>query len=328
MSGLVGDIGGTNVRLGLSLKSGERPVYVKSMQVADFTDVGAAIRSYMSDLPAELNAARIIDKGVIAVAGPVYKNRIKFTNNHWAFSGDAVAKDLGFKSLKLYNDYTAKALSLPDLTQDDYVDIPSSDPLPRPDNTIKVVSVLGPGTGLGVSALIEPEEGKRWPLATEGGHTGYAPETDEEIEVKLWLREKYKRVSVERLLCGEGLQNIYQALCSIRGIPAEKLSPADISYRALEGKDILTVASLQLFCGMLGSVAGDVALTHGANEGVFIAGGIVPKILPFFQQSSFRTRFENKGRFEPAMKRLFTRVITHTCPAHLGCAYRLWNPES
>ena len=263
---------------------------------------------------------------MIAVAGPVHDNHISFTNNSWDFSGDDIAKTFSMKAVRLLNDYTAKALSLPDLTADDYVELLSDDPQPLKPVDNHVTSVLGPGTGLGVSAIVETPEGMRIPLATEGGHIGYAPETDEEVAVKLWLRQRFQRVSVERVLCGSGLVNVYHAISDIRQRPFHPdWSAAEISGAALDDSDDVAVASLTLFCEVLGSVAGDVALVHGVSDGVYIAGGIPPKILPFLQASAFRKRFENKGRFEGSMKRFFTRVITQSSPAKIGCAHYLWN---
>lgn len=326
MVGLVGDIGGTNVRLALSLDQGSPIGFPMAMLVRDFGHIADAIKSYFEALPSLGYDGPLPDQGVLAVAGPVFNNHINFTNNDWSFSGEEVAKTLGLGRIVLLNDYTAKALSLPDLSDRDYAPLGAFAPVTISKHVSHITSVLGPGTGLGVSALIADPSGRRIPLPTEGGHIGYAPETDEEVDVKLWLRKRFSRVSVERVLCGAGLVNVYEALCDIRALHHEAdWEASDISKAALEGKDEAAVAALSLFCEILGSVAGDVALVHGVTDGVYIGGGIPPKILPFLQDSGFRRRFENKGRFRGHMESLYTRVITCPCPAQIGCAYHLWN---
>lgn len=327
MVGLVGDIGGTNVRLGLSFGPKEAIQFPMAMLVADHAHITDAIGAYFNALEGLGYTGAMPDRAVLAVAGPVVNNCIRFTNNDWDFCGEEVAKTLGLVRVDLINDYTAKAFALPDLTPSDYAEVGSHGPAAHSDH--QVISVLGPGTGLGVSALITSADGARIPLTTEGGHVGYAPETDEEVDVKLWLRTRFKRVSIERVLCGAGLVNVYSAICDIRDLDHHQdWGAADISKAALAGADEAAIATLSLFCEMLGSVAGDVALMHGVTEGIFIAGGIPPKILPFLQTSGFRRRFENKGRFSTHMKSLYTRAITIPCPAQLGCAFKLWHDQS
>jgi len=181
------------------------------------------------------------------------------------------------------------------------------------------VAVLGPGTGLGVSGLAH-YQGHPAPIVTEGGHVDFAPTNEQEIEILRFLLKQYDHVSAERLLSGMGLENIYQALAQIRGEQVEKLKPAEISALAFESGDALALATLDQFCAILGSVAGNTALTYGAQGGVYITGGIIPRMLDFFAQSSFRARFEAKGRFVEYMAAIPTYVVVHKQPGLLGAA--------
>ena len=182
------------------------------------------------------------------------------------------------------------------------------------------VAVLGPGTGFGVSALVRDAAGKEMAMPSEGGHACFPPGDPVEDEILRILRRRYDRVSIERLICGPGLLNMHRALAEIDGRETHIDDPAQITATALADPNSPCGATLARFCAILGAVAGDIALTTGARGGVYIAGGIVPRILPFIKTSPFRQRFERKGRFKEYMQDLPTKVIMHKHAALLGAA--------
>jgi glucokinase len=182
------------------------------------------------------------------------------------------------------------------------------------------IAVLGPGTGFGVSALARDIHGREIALPSEGGHACFAPGDPVEDEILRILRQRYDRVSIERLVCGPGLLNMHRALAQIDGRVTHIDDPAQITDEALADPRSHCGATLARFCAILGAVAGDVALTMGSRGGVYIAGGIAPRILPFLKASPFRERFERKGRFQDYMADIPTWVITHKHAALLGAA--------
>ena len=182
------------------------------------------------------------------------------------------------------------------------------------------IALVGPGTGFGVSALARDAHGREMALPSEGGHACFAPGDEIEDEILRILRRRYDRVSIERLICGPGLLNLHRALAEIDGRETHIDDPAQITAQALNDPNSPCGATLARFCAMLGAVAGDIALTTGARGGVYIAGGIAPRILPFIQASPFRRRFERKGRFQDYMAAIPTKVILHRHAALLGAA--------
>lgn len=308
---VVGDIGGTNARFGLvDLAAGRIEVTrAKGFRVRDFARAVDALTAYLAELglPARLAGA------VMAVAGPIDAGSIQFTNSHWTLS-EAELRGLGFGSARLLNDYAALALAAP-LLGDADVCVLGPDVDGPADGTIAVV---GPGTGFGVSAMARDDLGEAV-LSTEGGHVAFAPGDDVEVEILRHLARKYGRVSVERVLSGQGLSDLHQALGDIEGRGPSISAQEDITGLALAG-DLDCRRTVDRFCAILGSVAGDFALALGARGGVFIAGGISPLILDILKFSEFRRRFEAKGRFEPYMARIPTRVILRPHAALLGAA--------
>ena len=182
------------------------------------------------------------------------------------------------------------------------------------------IAVLGPGTGFGVSALARDIHGNEIAMPSEGGHACFAPGDPIEDEILRILRQRYDRVSIERLICGPGLLNMHRALAQIEGRETHIEDPAQITREAMENPNSACGATLARFCAVLGAVAGDIALTTGARGGIYIAGGIAPRILPFLQASPFRERFERKGRFADYMAAIPTKVILHKHAALLGAA--------
>ena len=213
----------------------------------------------------------------------------------------------------MVNDFEAVALALPHLTDADRLQVGPG--MPRPGYP---VAVLGPGTGLGVSTLVYHDGGWK-PLRSEGGHVTMPATDDDEAAVLSHLRRRFGHVSAERVLCGTGLVNLYEALSAVAGTgPSLGTDPAAITEAALAGQDATASQALEMFCGMLGTVAGNLGLTVGSHGGVFVAGGIIPRFADFFAASAFRRRFEDKGRLSTFVKSMPTYLITHPIPAFVG----------
>lgn len=310
---LVGDIGGTNARFGL-VRNGElKPYIIGYRRAANFETLEAAIRDFL----AEEGKKATPERASIAVACPVNDDFINLTNNHWQFSAKAMAESLGLKELRMLNDFTAQALAVPHLQEDELSIIgPALPPSEKP----QPIAVLGPGTGLGVSGLVPAGAG--WTaLSGEGGHMSIAPENELEIEILRYALKEYDRVSVERFLCGSGLAFLYRALSAVRGIQTESLHEAEIVSLALTGNSDIARETVHQFCAFLGHFAGDVALLLGARAGVYIGGGIVPRFGALFGASPFRERFERKGRFRAYNSTIPTFLISpHDDPALIGAA--------
>ncbi|MDH3220470.1 MAG: glucokinase [Gammaproteobacteria bacterium] len=309
---LVADIGGTNARFALvdDLKPGL--LETRSLRVADFPSLVYAARAYLEQVGLG-NPYR----AAISVAAPVTGDQLNMTNHTWNFSVREVREALGLHHLKVLNDYTALALALPFFTKNQSFKVGSGSGLNR-----HPIAVLGPGTGLGVSAVFPT--GNRWvPLEGEGGHVSYGPVNAREHEIVEVLREKLNHVSAESLVSGPGLSAIYAAITRLDGGAAERLSPVEVTDLALEGGSALATEALSVFCGILGTVAGNLALTVGARGGVYIGGGIVPKFLDYFTVSVFRERFEQHGRLTPYLRSISTCVITASNPALGGAAVAL-----
>ena len=309
---LVGDIGGTNARFGLV----SRDAAILDSRVfagSDFADIGAAIEAYLagvSSLPRPAAAA-------LAIAATITGDAVRMTNHPWHFSIAALRDRLGVSRLIAINDFTAAALALPLLAPVDRMQVGSGSPVEE-----APLAVLGPGSGLGVSGLVCA--GSRWTaLSGEGGHATMAPVTEREDDVLRLMRRRFDHVSAERCLSGPGLVNLYNTLAALDGVPAAPYTAAQITDPQIGVQDPLCHEATSMFCGMLGSVAGDLALTLGARGGVYIAGGIVPRLGARFGESDFRRRFEAKGRLGTYLTTIPTYVVTHKLPAFLGCAAAL-----
>ncbi|HSV30344.1 MAG TPA: glucokinase [Candidatus Omnitrophota bacterium] len=307
---LIADIGGTNVRFALVGEDG-RPQLVQAMRCADFAGPAEAARAYLSAAAAGINPRR----AAFAVASPVTGDRVDLTNSAWDFSIEAVRRDLGADSLEVVNDFTAVALSVRHLGADDRVRVGGGEAAPG-----APVAVLGPGTGLGVSALVPDKAGTWVALATEGGHITMAAADDREAAILSILRARFGHVSAERVLSGPGLVNLYEALAAVLRRPVHYTTPDAISQRGLDGSCPLCRETLDTFFAMLGTVAGNLALSVGARGGVYLAGGILPRMRDAFVRSAFRTRFEDKGRFNAYLEPIPVWLITHPQPAFAGLA--------
>ena len=312
---LVGDVGGTNARFGLV--SAERAILNSATYpVGDFAEIGDAIEAY-------LHTIRNFPKpreGALAIAAAVTGDKISMLNHPWSFSVAALRDRLGLQRLAAINDFTAVALALPHLGIGDRTQIGGGTPAEG-----QPMAVIGPGSGLGVSGLIRA--GSRGAALTgEGGHGSMAVSTEREAAVLQLMRRHFVHVSAERCLSGPGLVNLYNSLAELDGVPAASYSAAHITDAEIGQRDPLCREATAMFCAMLGGVAGDLALTLGARGGVYIAGGIVPRLGARFAESGFRDRFESKGRLRPYLAAIPTYVITHPLPAFLGCAAALDAP--
>lgn len=240
------------------------------------------------------------------------------TNNHWSFSIAAFKQALGLQRCLVINDFTALAMSLPALGSADLRAIGGGVAV-----TGAPIALVGPGTGLGVSGLLCSGPGRWSALSGEGGHASVAAATDLESALLGRLRQRFGHVSAERVLSGAGLINLYTALCELRGTPARSLEASDVTDNALARSDALCVQAVQLFSSFLGNVAGNLALTLGAHGGVYVGGGIVPRLGDAFDANLFRQRFEEKGRFQDYLRAIPTWVITASTPALIGASAAL-----
>lgn len=307
---LVADIGGTNARFALVGRQGEI-LDQATMPTASFAGPAEAARAFL-DMAGKEMAPR---RAAFAVACPVRGDRVTFTNSPWDFSASAVRDELALDDLRVVNDFTAAALCVPHLASRDRYAIGGGEAV-----AWAPVAVLGPGTGLGVSALIWPQPGGApTALATEGGHVTMAAADDAEAAVLAVLRRN-GHVSAERVLSGAGLVNLYRALAELGGGCAEPLAPDQITSRAVAGECPFCASALDMFFAMLGTVAANLALSVGATGGVYLAGGILPRFAEAFRASRFRGRFEDKGRFSAYLAEIPVWLITHPQPAFLGLA--------
>jgi len=309
---LLADIGGTNARFALEWEPGD----IRSVRVypgADFPGIVDVIRKYLAD---EQLAG--VQHAAIAIANPVDGDLVQMTNHDWRFSIEATRRAVGFDTLLVVNDFTALAMALPVLTDAQSVQVGTGTRRPN-----AVIGLVGPGTGLGVSGLVPMGERRWFPLHSEGGHTSFSPTDERQDYVLLYARKYWPHVSFERVVSGPGIALIYRALAQRNQEHqehgrVERDTPAVVEL-ALTG-DPLARETLDCFCAMLGTFAGNVAVTLGAMGGVYIGGGVVPRLGDFFAQSSFRRCFEAKGRFESYLKQVPTYVITAEYPAFLGVA--------
>ena len=299
---LIADIGGTYARFTLETAPGEFS-QIASLRCADFADFSAAVSSYVNSVAPQL-AGRSIAHAAIAIANPVEGDQVRMTNYHWQFSIEEMRQRLGFETLVVVNDFTALAMALPKLGAHDVRQIGGGEA-----RMPSVIGLLGSGSGLGVSGLIPASEG--WiALGTEGGHTNFAPRDEREIAILRHAWKEFEHVSFERLASGPGLELIYRALAEYAGQTPEELHAPDIAQRALDAQDPICEDTLEVFCAVLGTAASNLAVTLGALGGIYIGGGIVPRLGAYFDQSPFRARFEDKGRFSEYVAAIPTFVIT------------------
>ncbi|WP_067903569.1 glucokinase [Nocardia vaccinii] len=310
---LVADIGGTHARFGLIGELGGEPFEVRILRCADYPDLVAAVENYLDRMPFAVRPSM----ACAAVAGPVRGDRFRLTNAHWDFSISESRMRLGLGRLELINDFTALALAVPDLPDSAFVRIGggvrwAAEPM----------AVIGPGTGLGVSGLMRL--GERWiAIPGEGGHAGLPVETEQEMQVARVLREQHPIVDAETALSGPGLGRLYRALCVVHGVAPAAGPPEQVCTAGRRGADAIAREALSIFCGMLGTFAGNVALTLGARGGVLLGGGILPGIVDFLADSDFRARFIGNRSITGYLDSVSTELIVAATPALRGAAVAL-----
>ncbi len=307
---LLGDVGGTHARFGWQAAPEAAIAHIGIERCGDHAGLAEAVRHYLGQwrLPAPAAAA-------IGIANPVSGDEVRMTNHHWRFSIRALRAELGLQRLCVINDFEALALALPTLDGASLQTVGGGRADPR-----AACAVIGPGTGLGMAGLLP---GGRHAVTGEGGHATLAPADDRDAAVIARLRQRFGHVSAERVLSGSGLVNLYAAVSALDEQTPQPLEPADVIRHGLEeGGDDACRTAIDLFCGFLGSVAGNLALTLGARGGVYIGGGIVPRLGPAFAASSFRARFEAKGRFQDYLAAIPTWLIVSPHPPALQGASR------
>jgi len=303
---LLADIGATHARFALETAPGVLH-HVAVLRCDDFAGIEPLLHAYLGRNPGVR-----VNHAAFALANPISGDMIRMTNRDWQFSTDEVRRALGLSTLLIVNDFTALAMALPGLKPQDLLQVGGGAAQAH-----AVAGVLGPGTGLGVSGVIPTLDGFVT-LGSEGGHVNFAPADEREFAILQHAWREWPHVSNERLISGPGIELIHRALARRNGIEAAPRAAADIVAGALERNDALCLEALECFAGMLGGAAANLAVTLGAFGGIFIGGGIVPRIAQWFATSPFRARFEAKGRFTGYLAQIPTYVIMTPNPALLG----------
>ncbi|MBI2993420.1 MAG: glucokinase [Gammaproteobacteria bacterium] len=308
---LLGDIGGTHTRLALSIPGeGMPPPFV--VENARHSGVAAILAAFL----AERCRGRTPHTAAFAVAGPVSGESVTLTNLGWRLEAAELRGQFRFEAVHLINDMCAAALAVPSLGPADRVQIGTGRSVPDGN-----IGVLGPGTGLGVSGLVK--SGPGWiPIAGEGGHVTLPSRDRRERGMVEGLEQEFGHVSAERALSGPGIENLYRL---VAGGPGAAMQPApaapEISRRAISGEDLHAVEALDAFFALLGTVAGDLALSLGATGGIFLAGGILPELRAQLNASRFRQRFVDKGRYRSYLEAIPTFLMTCDSPTLRGLRY-------
>jgi glucokinase len=305
---LLADIGATHARFALETAPGVLRA-VEVLRCDDYRGIVPLLRAYLAH-----QRGVQIAHAAFAVANPISGDMVRMTNRDWQFSTEAVRRELGLQTLLIVNDFTALAMALPGFKAEDLLQVGGGEVQPN-----AVAGVLGPGTGLGVSGVIPTMDGFVT-LGSEGGHVNFAPADEREFAILQYAWREWPHVSNERLISGPGMEIIHRALAQRNGVQAPARSAAEIVSAALQDNDALCLEVLECFSGMLGGAAANLAVTLGAFGGIFIGGGIVPRIGEWFATSPFRARFEAKGRFSGYIAQIPTFVIMVPTPALNGVA--------
>ena len=309
---LVGDIGGTNVRFALAKSDTPDLGNIRTYECANYATTEDALAEYLKDTKAALP-----DAFCLAAAGPVVGEEVTVTNSHWHISATAIAERFKVKRVRLLNDFEAIAWCIPELGVDDRmrIGIPDAPSLAKRPFS---VAVVGPGTGFGVAGLIS-DGTSLVPVVGEGGHVGFAPRTELQNRILAILQQRFEVVSLERLVSGEGLRNLYSALAEMEGRKVAVHSASEIFAASINGEPV-AVSATQMFFDLFGQFAGDVALAFGAFDGVYIAGGICRRYPHMLSDGRFRSGFEPKGKLRNLMQRTPTTLILSDEPGLLGAA--------
>lgn len=305
---LLGDIGGTNVRF--AVLDGDDLGPVEHLPVANYRSLGGAIGDYL----AHYGDGAPPDAALMGVAGAIERGRGLLVNSQWEIDAGAIHAQYGIRSVHFLNDFEVLAYSLPHLGADDVKTIAAGADKPPPG---EAMAVLGPGTGLGMAGIVHRGDAITV-VPTEGGHASLPGTTPREDAVIACLRQRFGHASAERALSGPGLENLHAAIAAVDGVTVPARTAAEITGLALQGRCPVCVAALDMFCAMLGTVAGDLALMFRARGGVYIAGGIGPRIVDKLAASEFLARFRDKGRFHGYLERIPVTVIVNPDSAFLG----------
>jgi glucokinase len=308
-SALLADIGATNARFALLV--GTDIGASATLEVADYASPIDAARAFLAG-PAAGHAPR---RAFIAAAGPVVNGRVAMTNAAWTVDGGRIREGLNLEYVRVLNDFEALGWALPALRREDVFPLGGGSPLER-----GTMAVMGPGTGFGLAAIAFGTNSETM-LVTEGGHATLSSENRREDAIILALRQQVHHVSVERVLSGPGMVQLYHAIALVDGVTVPERTAKGIVSHALAGDCPASRQTLEMFCAFLGSVAGNIALTLGARGGLYVGGGVTPHFTDFLQRSAFRERFEAKGPMSGYLARIPTAVITRPDPAFLGLAW-------
>ena len=315
---LVADIGGTNARFSALLDDGSlESEFEFHHSVEEYPQFADLIDGLLAEIATATGWDNAPANVCFAVACPADNEEISFTNSHWQFTKTHLKQLLGCENLSVINDFEAVAHGITELDDSDLVKVGGGDAV-----STKPIGILGAGTGLGVAGLVQRADSYDV-IDTEGGHADYPPIDEMQSKVVNSLRERYGRVSLERLLSGKGILNIYTALCSVEAVEVEFETPAEVVAAALDKSDSKALQTLNMFCEGMGSAAGNLALTFGAKGGIYIAGGVIPRFQEFFINSGFRSKFEDKGRFVSYLQPIPVFIVVRSNLGLLGAAKKL-----
>ncbi len=314
---LVGDVGGTNARFALVRGARGLPQMQRTLATADHPDLASAVETYLESLHGF--PERPVEAAV-AIACAVQGDGLRMTNSRWQFSIEATRQRLGLRRLLMLNDWEAMAHAVPAFQPQDLLHLGGGAP-----DALAPCVLLGPGTGLGVSSLVRSRGGEWVAVAGEGGHATLAPGGPREADILRATWSEHLHVSAERLISGMGLENLYRAIARLDGVMPQPLTAAQVCERGLAGTDAQCAEAVDTFCSLLGSVAGNLALTLGARGGVYFGGGILGRFGEDYllRRSPLRAAFEAKGRFAGYLERIPTFLIRAPQPALLGAAAAL-----
>lgn len=316
---LVADIGGTNARFAIATPAAAGFVleHRQNFRAEDFDTLLSAVNAYCESLPCP-----VPKQACFAIAAPPQDGVIHFTNSPWHLDVSEVKTALDLASMQVVNDFAAMTSGARFVQNEDAVIVRQGEAEPN-----APIAVLGPGTGLGFGLLV-PFGGKKSRIvATEGGHISFAPQTDEEIEILRLIKREHETVVYEHLLCGRGLVNLHRALCVMAGKPRVSLRPAQITAAAYSDDYPLAKKAVDVFCGVLGSYAGDTAMVTGARGGIMLAGGILPKVVDVFLKSSFLERFGTPGYQKNYLANVPIVLLTSDDTALQGAAHLMVEAE-
>ena len=314
---LVADIGGTNARFSALLEGQLESEHQFHHSVEEYPQFSELVIVLRDEIAAATGLSSAPKSVCLAVACPADVEHISFTNSHWEFTKSQLREWFDCEQLVVINDFEAVAHGITELGEEDCLQIGGEAP-----QSHKPIGILGAGTGLGMAGLVSHSDGYLV-LDTEGGHADFAPVDQRQMDVLSCLRKTYQRVSLERVLSGAGIVNIYKAICEIEAVEPLLATPPEVVNAALEGSNPQAVTALNTFCESMGAAAGNLALTLGAKGGIYIAGGVVPRFSEFFAGSGFRNKFEDKGRFVSYLQPIPVYLVMRSNLGLLGAAKKL-----